>query len=125
MKKLIKILLLFGVVIFFAFSCEEQEQNESTVCGVHEPLKNVSWLKTLVSGLNNDIEIDSATITVYDYLGSNALYLYIERKDQNDIPNPIYDCNGSIIFKVGGNQLNDSSTIFFNMAINPKLIWTK
>lgn len=125
MKTAIKILFLCGIVALSAFSCEKEDSEEIVACSIKSPLENVGWLKTLVTDLTVDTEVDSATITLYKYLESNAFYVYIHKKMQNDMPNSIFDCKGEVIFKVGGNQLNDSSAIFFDQAINPILIWSK
>jgi len=112
--------------MFTAFSCEKENEDEAPcACGVENPLENIVWLKNLVTDLTADTEIDSAIITSYNYIESNAFYVYIHKKMQYNVPSPIFNCEGVIIFKVGGNQLNDSSAIFFNHAANPILIWSK
>jgi len=126
MKTITNILFLCGIIALTAFSCEKENEEEAPyACGVENPLENIVWLKNLVTDLTADTEIDSATITSYNYLESNAFYVYIHKKMQYNMPSPIFNCEGVIIFKVGGNQLNDSSAIFFNHATNPILIWPK
>ena len=119
------ILIICVIAIFVSFSCEKEESKEIVACGIKGPLENIGWLKALVTDLTVDTEVDSATITSYSYLESNAFYVYKHKKTQNDMPNSIFDCKGEVIFQVGGNKLNDSSAIFFDQAINPVLIWLK
>lgn len=115
---------LCEIIAFTAFSCQKESFVQCT-CGVENPLENIVWLKDLVTDLTTDTEVDSATITTYDYSDSNAFYVYIHKKMLYDSPNPIFNCEGEMIFRVGGNQLNDSSAIFFDSAANPQLIWSK
>ncbi len=125
MKVINGIIIISVIAVFGSFSCEKEDSKEIVACGVKSPLENIVWLKTLVIDLTADTEIDSATITSYNYLESNAFYVYIHKKMQYNMPSPIFNCEGVIIFKVGGNQLNDSSAFFFNQAANPILIWSK
>ena len=118
-------MFLCGIVVFIFFSCEKEESKEIVACGIKNPLENVGWLKALVTDLTVDTEVDSATITSYSYLESNAFYVYKHKKMQNDMPNSIFNCKGEVVFQVGGNQLNDSSAIFFDQAINPVFLWSK
>lgn len=124
MKTLIKIIFLCGIIGISAFSCEKEDA-AYCACGVENPLDKIVWLKNLKTDLTADTEIDSAKIILYDYLESSAFYVHIHKKLLFDTPSPIYNCEGSIIFKVGGNQLNDTSTIFFSNARNPIIIWSK
>lgn len=114
---------LIIVLVITAFSCEHTK--DFSICGVDTPLEDIIWLKYKVNDLAKDDNVDTASITSYEYLKSNAFYVYIHRKNQYDMPSPIYNCKGEIIFQVGGNQQNDTSYIFFNSASNPIILWSK
>ena len=85
MKKLIQVLLLASFIVFATAGCEDEESKDVVVCGIQDPLENIDWLKTLVSELTNDTEVDSATITSYDYLESNVLYVYVNKAPNKPI----------------------------------------
>jgi len=125
MKTIIKILFLCVIIVLTACSSEEDKKEKIVVCGVENPLENLEWIKALVSSVTANPEIDSASLTSYDYLDSQAIYLHKHIIGHYDNPNIIYNCEGQIIFKLGGSQPNDSSAYFFNNAINPRIIWSK
>ena len=65
-----KTTILFGLMISLFFSCKKDKQ-EITVCGVKNPLKNISWLNSEYLKIQNNSTING--IVLYQYNGQNII----------------------------------------------------
>ena len=114
-------LLLPVSVVLLGVGCKDDDS--ISVCGVEEPLTNLSWLKDLKADIEEDSEITSSVIALYSL--DNVDYIYVQNHFSSayEIPNTIFDCEGNEKYKCGGNQPVDSCTTFFSEAQKTKTLW--
>jgi len=92
MRRYIKILSIFLIVVFIA--CDKDECEEC-VCGKLYPENNIDWLK-------EQIESRPFCTYVYTFKFSKQQYISIEDCPGPDSQTLIYDCNGEIKCEIGG-----------------------
>ncbi len=114
------------VILFFVLigaGCEKD--TPQNVCGVNNPLTNLNWLNELKMNMENNSEISSAEIVLYQW--NNKDYIYIQKKidSSQDFPNTVYDCEGTEIYQCGGNQPNNNCSTFFIEAQKIIVLWKK
>ncbi len=88
MKIYYKILFLCGIIIFAAFSCEEEEDETPYACGIENPQENIEWLK-------NRLELRFCTeIYLYKYNGQEFIGVH-DCPVGADYGFVIYNCDGT------------------------------
>jgi hypothetical protein len=89
MRSYYKILFLCGIILFTAFSCEEEEEEIPYACGIENPQENIDWLKFILdNSFCNNIYLytynDQEFIGVHD-CPVGADYGFV-----------IYNCDGTV-----------------------------
>jgi len=96
-----KILLFATFISLMAFSCEKEEMPGNT-CGVNNPLKELSWLKSYIQRQ----EQNYPDIAKYLYIAQaeyngQAVFLYYNCNPLYDTIVPVYNCQGELLFYLG------------------------
>jgi hypothetical protein len=112
-------------VIVFTSSCENDDKKAISACGVDDPLIKIEWLKELKNNLENNTEINTAEIILYQKENIDYFYVYKSINSNYDQPNTIFDCEGNPKYACGGNQPVDSCSIFLLNAQKKETIWKK
>jgi len=116
-------LILVTIFLINIVSC--QPNKDESACNVEDPLQ-LCWIKELIQDLRNDSSVIEAEILLYRF-ESNDYFLVKQKKDSiYDIPTGhIYDCKGTIKYACGGNQQNDSCSIFLSKSLKITSLWIK
>ena len=118
MRKITKILLLFGIITLVTFSCVEEDE-PPCACGVENPQENLEWLYIL---LQSKIISDSGIITeIYSIMYQEEEYIgiYISGSLSHRY-NYYYDCSGNEICMYSGYDGDWTCEEDFKNATNDK-----
>lgn len=102
MKNIIKIFFMFGIFLFAAFSCED-EDNPLSVCGIEEPQENIAWLKEIIEKRTNAELLEGIKAEIYciNYNGDYIIEVIL-CVDCADGIITYYDCEGNVFCQAGG-----------------------
>lgn len=89
-----KYLSLLLILLLPVLSCKEEDPDKSIeVCGVKDPVRNLSWLKDLIEKISQDKLGKFATITLLD-LNGEPVFNY-QSIEMSCIGCVTYHCDGS------------------------------
>lgn len=119
-----KISIAFLLLSLLGVDCKKEVS--LPICGVNNPLNELAWLKDIKTNFENDSEITSAEIILYQLNGVYYFYVLKTIYSSHDIPNRIYDCDGNEKYVCGGFSPPDNNcSTFFSQAQKIKTLWKK
>lgn len=110
---------LMGLIV----SCDEKEENASPViCGVENPIENLSWLKEKIDTFSKTtgvgIQIFQATYQ------NETVFIVDDCMNCADALIQVYNCQGDVICQLGGFAGLNTCPDFDKEVSNQELIWT-
>ncbi len=114
------------LLIGFSFvGCNKTNDNNLCACEMQMPVKEIPWLLELKTNLEEDSEISSAMIVLYNWNGQDYFYVATTIPGLYDIPYTVYDCEGNEILRCGGNAQYDNCKGFFSESEEIDIVWEK
>jgi hypothetical protein len=116
------------IVLFVVAGCDKTpkyniyENHDISACGVNDPLRNIEWLKEIIS---NRAQHSGIYMNIYQctYNNGNDGFLIEPCVQCDDYTSVLYSCDGSILCNIQGIANKNVSFEEWNIK-NVNLIWT-
>ena len=123
----LKLVIGILILLFTSFSGCEKEKLIATACGIDNPDKNIPWLADRLYSIAAVALPEIQRVDLYEYRSEELIRIVWENDYQlYDAPyGSIYNCEGNLLYKCGGNQPVDSCSIVISKSRYIGRIWEK
>jgi hypothetical protein len=111
-----KATILFALLTL-AFSCQDEDREIITACGVENPAKNLPWMNAMIDSWNRFGFGPYSYIVQGDYLGQTVFIPGSCCPFCLELPPPVLDCEGKVLW----NTAEDPEKT--DLITDTKVIW--
>ena len=117
--------LIIAFLIIILTSCNHRNDS-CPACGVDNPSQNLAWLKNNILLYQSTDYQTLLKVDLYKYNSAQLIFFSWRLNGVQDLPSgAIYNCDGKLLYSIGGNQPFDSGAFYIGKSKYIGNIWTK